>query len=106
MCPAYDLICPNDHVQHDQMREYKKYGVCPECHESARPLWLSAPALDIWGGPKFVKSLDRQFDSKSEMKRELKRCGVEPAGDTVGGARNNDGFKGSKFSYAGQSNRG
>jgi hypothetical protein len=55
-----------------------------------------------WGHSRYVPSLDKTFDSRSDFRKELKRCHFEDAGDHVHGARNNDGFKGTKFSYAGQ----
>ena len=104
--PVYDLICTNDHLQENAVRSYRKYGICPICHEDCRPYWKQCPAIDIWGGPQFVTSLDRQFDSKSELKETLKEYAMEPAGDRVGGARNEDGFKRSTYSYKGQARRG
>jgi hypothetical protein len=36
----------------------------------------------------------------------MRAMNYDPAGDPVGGARNNDGYKGTRFSFQGQPHRG
>lgn len=83
--PIYDLTCPQGH----RFEAYCKVDELPPCRVCERPTHR-LPAIfntDCWGGPRFVTSLDRSFDSRAELKGHLKRIGMEEAGDKVGGAR-------------------
>lgn len=78
------------------------------CKQCGNPM-LKVPQTfhaDAWGGPKHIQSLDQSFDSKSDLRKELRRQGLSEAGDPVGGARNEDHRNlGKGFSYAGQASR-
>jgi hypothetical protein len=104
--PVHDLFCKAcGHIERDQIVKQGAYGECASCGGARN--WLpSRVNTDIWGSPQYIESLDRTFDSKSDLKVELKRCGFEPAGDKVRGARNEDRYKGSSFAYKGQTGRG
>ena len=45
---------------------------------------------DSWGGPRYIASLDRSFDSHSDLKRHLHEEGLAlaPSAERSGGARN------------------
>lgn len=82
--PIYDLLCGNGH----EFEAYCRMDECPTCVCGADTRRVpSLPARFEWGGPKFVKSLDREFSSRSELRKEMKRLGLSEAGDRVGGAR-------------------
>lgn len=83
--PIYDLLCSAGH----EFEAYCKMDECPRCACGKETRRLpTLPARIEWGGPKFVTSLDRSFDSRSDLRRHLKQHGWEEAGDKVGGARN------------------
>lgn len=100
--PTYDLLCQHcEHQQPDVWRRWPDWGVCPECgSRDVQPL-PSLFATDSWGGPKYIQSLGKTFDTRSDLKKELKRCGFTEAGDRVGGAR--DTITKRIYSYSGQS---
>jgi hypothetical protein len=107
--PIHDLICRKcGEIENDQLVAFSNsgsYGKCVTC--GGERTWMpSRVNTDIWGSPQFIESLDRTFESKSDLKKELKRCGFEPAGDKVRGARNEDRYKGSSFAFRGQRGRG
>ena len=89
-----EAIYPVDHVE--------------PCKRCGNPM-LRVPQTfyaDAWGGPRFVGGLDREFDSKSDLRKEMKRQGLSEAGDPVHGARNEDHLNlGKGFSYRGQGSR-
>jgi hypothetical protein len=71
---------------------------------------------DIYGSEQTSRVLDEgisadgnnrplTFTSTRERERKMRTMGYEPAGDRVHGARNEDGLKGKKFIYPGQSRR-
>ena len=103
--PIHDLRCTQcEKIVRDQIIKGSDYGRCACGGERT---WLPVKVTtDIWGGPKYIESLDRTFDARSDLKSELKRCGFEPVGDKVRGARNEDGYKGTSFQYPKQSRRG
>lgn len=45
------------------------------------------------------------YSSRRELERKMKRIGFDPCGDKVGGARNDDGYRGTSFSKAGKTTR-
>lgn len=100
--PLYDMLCHDcEHVEVDAWRKCNEWGACESCGSAnVKP----RPALfgtDCWGGPKYVSSLDREFDSRSDLKKFLKEHNFSEAGDRVGGAR--DENKKRIYSYSGQS---
>ena len=62
----------------------------PNCPLCAGPTtWIPARVnTDIFGGPKYITSLDQTFDSKASLRSYLRDNGLQEAGDRVGGARN------------------
>jgi hypothetical protein len=47
-----------------------------------------------------------RYTSTRERERKMRAMNYDPAGDKVHGARNEDHFKGTRFSFQGQSQRG
>lgn len=103
--PVYDLRCPGCEKEwQDVVRPPAEFGRCEACGEALR--MIPGPFVaDAWGAPRHVRSFDRTFDSKSEMRSHLKAGGWEPAGDRVGGARAETHYKASATSYGGQTRR-
>ena len=102
--PIHDLICRAcETILRDQTVRGTEYGLC----QCGAPFdWLpSKVTADAWGRPHYIASLDRTFDTKSDLRKELRRCGFEPAGDRVHGARNEDGYTGRSFSFTKQERR-
>lgn len=93
-------------------------GEYPLCRCGAPMTWTPRMVnTDVRGSEQTSRVLDEglsatgvnkplSFTSTRERERKMRAMGYEPAGDKVGGARNNDGFKGSLFSFQGQSRRG
>jgi hypothetical protein len=86
------------------------YGDCAKC--GSPMTWTPFVfATDVFG----CESVDNVLceapgvplrgTSTREREKKMARMGYIPAGDKVGGARNQDGYKRSLFSYAGQSKR-
>lgn len=62
------------------------YPPCDNC--GGETTWIpSKISTDIWGQPTYVKSLDQEFGSRSELKAYLKANGLQEAGDKVNVAR-------------------
>lgn len=62
------------------------FPACRNC--GGERTWIpSRVNTDLWGQPTYVRSLDREFDSKSDLKAYLKANGLQEAGDKVNGAR-------------------
>lgn len=80
----------------------------PTCGLCGGPrTWVPAAVrTDAWGSPTYVTSLDREFASRSDLRKYLRENGLSEAGDRVGGARNESHLHlGRAFSYAGQTER-
>jgi hypothetical protein len=92
-------------VEPDVATQAGCYTPCPFC--GGARTWLPTRVnTDIWGGSKFVKSLDKEFSGKDELRRYLKDTGLEEAGDRVGGARNEGHIGiGKGYSFDGQAVR-
>lgn len=62
---------------------------------------------DVFGSPKMDEiNGTGEYSSNRELERRMARDGWEPAGDKVGGARNESHLNlGKKFSFSGQRNR-
>ena len=104
-----DIRCPKcERRELDAVVFNLEYPQCDECQVVMQPTWERGMCASTpeWGQSQFFNGVDQHFESRSEKKRWLKENNYEEAGDSVGGARNNDGFKGTKFSYSGQSGRG
>lgn len=62
------------------------FPACRSC--GGERTWVpSRVNTDIWGSPTYVKSLDMEFGSRSDLRAYLKQNGLQEAGDKVGGAR-------------------
>lgn len=96
--PIHDLRCRRcERLELDVAVGDRPYPACPECGGDRD--WVpSRLNTDEWGQSRFIRSLDREFSSKSELKAYLKANGAYEAGDKVGGARNEDRFKGTVYS--------
>lgn len=82
--PIYDLLCSRGH----EFEAYCRMDTCPPCECGSETRRVpSVPAKTEWGGPQFVRSLDREFTSRSDLRKELRRLNLSEAGDRVGGAR-------------------
>jgi len=81
------------------------FTLCPLC--GGERDWVPAKLnTDAWGSPQYVASLDREFASKSDLRKHLKENGLQEAGDRVGGARNESHLGlGKGYSYRGQARR-
>lgn len=64
-------------------------GAFPACESCGREMrWVPTKMnTDEWGQSRYIKSLDREFSSKGELRRYLKKNNLMEAGDPVGGAR-------------------
>lgn len=102
--PIHDLRCASCGTESpDVWVVAGSYPPCAKC--GGAQSWIpSRVNADIWGGPRRVESLDMTFDSKSDLRSHLKANGWEPAGDRVGGARE-EKFQKRLYSYGGQGNR-
>jgi hypothetical protein len=104
--PIYVFACDPCGVEY--LEAVYPMGHEEPCKHCGKPM-LKVPQTfhaDAWGGPKYVQSLDQSFDSKSELRSEMKRQGLSEAGDPVGGARNESHLNlGKGFSYKGQASR-
>lgn len=69
--------------------------------------WVPARLnTDAWGQSTYVSSLDREFASRSDLRKYLSDNGLREAGDRVGGARNESHLRlGRATSYPGQVTR-
>lgn len=102
--PLYTFACDPCGIEHPE-RFYSSpeaTETCPKCREPMvrvpQPFYA-----DAWGQPRFVGGLDREFASKSDMRKQMRREGWVEAGDPVKGARNEDHLRlGKGFSYQGQ----
>lgn len=96
--PIHDLRCKAcQRLELDVVVGDRPYPVCPECN-GERDWVPSKLTTDEWGQSRYFKSLDMEFQSKSDLKAYMRKNGVREAGDKVGGARNEDGFKGTVYS--------
>lgn len=98
--PIHDLICGRcANIELDVAVVAGRYPKCKEC--GGKQKWFPSKVnVDAWGGPTYVASMDKTYDSKSSLKAELKRLGLEPAGDRVGGARTETYRKGERMHFS------
>jgi len=81
----------------------------PEC--CAQPMRVDwshgqAPHNDVYGSPKWNEAVGDFVGSTREADTAMRLAGFEPAGDRVGGARNEDHMGlGKVFSYSDQTRR-
>lgn len=91
--PIYEYRCETDDLMILELRaigERNDPVSCPTCCEPMQRLLPRVIHTTSWGGPRYVASFDRTFDSRSELEQYKKACHVEDAGDRVGGARNEE----------------
>ena len=96
--PIHDLRCKRcEQIELDVPVRDRPYPVCSQC--GGERDWVpSKMRTDSWGQSRYFTSLDMTFDSKSSLKAYMKKAGIVEAGDAVGGARNQDHFKGTVYS--------
>ena len=85
----------------------------PLCQCGAPMTWTPARVqTDVRGSEQVSSVLDEapgvplRYTSTRERERKMRAMNYDPAGDKVGGARNNDGYKRTRFSFQGQPHRG
>lgn len=83
------------------------YGTCSAC--GGERTWTPRGFMTDLCGSEVVDNVLRTADGKPlryrstrDRESQMRAMGYEPAGDKVGGARNNDGYKRSHFSFSGQ----
>jgi hypothetical protein len=83
----HDLRCLRcDRIETDVVVEGEAFPECGRC--GGERDWIpSQVRTDIWGAPTYIRSLDQEFGSRSELRSYLKQNGLEEAGDKVNGAR-------------------
>jgi hypothetical protein len=109
--PLHDLRCTAcEAVRENVWVRGTDYPPCPSC--GGRMDWLPfVPMTDCYGSTKTSEILYEDigtpatYSSRRELERKMKRMNFEPCGDKVGGARNDDGYRGSSFSFAGKMTR-
>ncbi len=90
MAVLHDVYCGHcDHEEEGVWFDHAKPPHCSRCGHSVRPR-ITHVNTDAWGGPRFIPSLDRTFDSHADLKSYMKRNHMEPAAsaDKHHGARN------------------
>lgn len=102
--PIYDLFCPHcDHELYDVVRPAQKWGKCPKCSKEMK-MKPTTSHTDVLGSEQWSDVLDISYTSTRERERKMKAINFDPAGDKVGGARN-EKKPPVLYSYAGQTRR-
>ena len=103
----HDLRCPNcDDIVLSHYMEPDQFPPCQGC--GATMTWIPTKvSTDIWGAPRQDTINDTgESTSRRELEKKMKAKGFEPAGDKVGGARNESHLNlGKHYSYAKQTKR-
>lgn len=83
---VHDLRCLScDRIEQDVLVEGEEFPFCGRC--GGKRDWVPAQVrTDIWGRSTYIRSLDQEFGSKSELRSYLKQNGLQEAGDRVGGS--------------------
>ena len=87
------------------------YSPCAKC--GGKRTWIPSfvPMTDVYGSTKTSEILyeavgkPATYSSRRELERKMHAIGFDPCGDKVGGARNEDGYRGTSFSIAGKTTR-
>jgi hypothetical protein len=106
--PIHDLHCPGCGAEYfDVAVSYGEYGTCKLCNVDLT--WTPRGFHTDVMGSEIVDNVLREapgvpltYRSTRDREAKMKRLGFDPAGDKVGGARNDDGYKRSLWSYGGQ----
>lgn len=78
--PIYDFQCPAGHV-HEALVPYedRKSHECPECGDTAKQVWLTAPKLDWMGmaqganaGPEFIDRFEKAHKQRAKQEKDYK----------------------------------
>ncbi len=109
--PIHDLRCKScDAIETNVLVSVNQYGWCQKC--GGPRTWVPfVPMTDVYGSTKTSEVLYEDigkpatYSSRRELEKKMSRLGYSPCGDSVGGARNNDGYKGTSFSIAGKQSR-
>lgn len=110
--PIHDLHCTSCNADFpDVMVRCGDYGSCELC--GGERTWTPRGFVTDVYGAEVVDTVLREavgvplrYRTSREREKKMKRLGYDPAGDKVGGARNDDGYKRSLFSYRGQARKG
>jgi hypothetical protein len=99
----HDLYCKKcDEIERNVWVESGKF---PHCSCGAERVWVPFQFTTFeWGQPRYIKSLDRTFGSRSELQTYLKDNGLAQAesADKHHGARNESHLGlGKRYSYRG-----
>lgn len=102
--PMHDLRCKVcDVVRENVFVRGTSYPPCPSC--GGETTWVPFVfATDCYGSTKTSQILYEDvgrpatYSSRRELESKMKRIGFDPCGDKVGGARNEDGYRGRSFS--------
>ena len=79
----HDLRCLScERIETNVLVEGEEFPACGRCG-GARDWIPSQVRTDIWGAPTYIKSLDREFSGKGELRAYLKENGLQEAGDKV-----------------------
>lgn len=106
--PLHDLHCQDCGWEALNVAvSYGAYGSCSAC--GGEMTWTPRGFnTDVTGG-EIVDNVLREapgrpltYRSTRDREQKMKRLGFDPAGDKVGGARNEDRYKRSLWSYGGQ----
>ncbi len=89
--PLFDMECPKCEGVEEVffLAREEHTAECSMCNEPMRKL-PSLVNTSEWGSPQWDDAAQQRFGSRSERDQHYKALGYEPAGDKVGGARNED----------------
>ena len=110
--PIHDLRCRScEAVQANVMVKGTDYPKCERC--GGETTWIPfLVATDVYGETKTSDVLyeaigkPATYTSRRELEKKMRAMNFEPAGDKKNGARNEDGYKASSFSFSGKTTRG
>ena len=113
--PVHDLFCTSCNIMRENVwcRIGARGVLLPRCQRcGGKQRWMPfVPNTDVYGSTKTSEVLYEDigrpatYTSRRELEAKMKRIGFTPCGDPVGGARNNDGYRGTSFSQAGMTSR-
>lgn len=108
--PIHDLRCKSCHLERQNVFVKDTFPPCPNCGGELD--WIPfVPMTDCYGSTKTSDILYEDvgvpatYSSRRELEAKMKRLNFEPCGDKVGGARNEDSYRGTSFSFDGNLSR-